>query len=88
MKYKASHSSKRNFHFLTKEKASFEIGKYIAALHMFQKILFVFLNLTGLAVLLLFLLISGAKDVIQVGELTKIYQHVFNMVFCQVNTAV
>ena len=49
--------------FVTKENASFEIGKYMAALQMFQKMHFAFLNLTGLAVVLQFLLISGAVDV-------------------------
>ena len=49
--------------FVTKENASSEIGKHMAALQTFQKMQFVFLNLTGLAVVLQFLLISGAIDV-------------------------
>ena len=35
----------------------------MAALQMFQKMQFAFLNLTGLAVVLQFLLISGAIDI-------------------------
>lgn len=55
--------------------------KLVNTLHMFQKIQFVFLNFTGLTFFLLFFLVSGAKDVIQIGWLTSVYHHVFNMVF-------
>lgn len=50
MKSKAYCSFRGDFHFVTKESTSFQISEDIAALHMFWKIQFVFVNLTGLAI--------------------------------------
>lgn len=86
-KYKAYCSSNRNCHCVTRESAYFETGKYIVALHMFQKIQCFFEPL-GIGY---FVIITSylCRYRCYTNKITyKLCQHAFNMVFCQLSIAV